>query len=500
MNISIIGAGLGGLACGIHLLNQGFKVQIFEKNDRVGGRANQIEENGFKIDMGPTLILMPEILDGLFRSVGRSMADYLRLKRIEPAYRIQFSDGKYFDMTTDISKLVSQVREFEPSKANAFDRYRRDVHDKLESSRHSFIERNFDSIFQMVSWDSFKSFLKIKPWGNAYQHAYHYFKNDYLATAFSCQCLYLGQSPHKTPALYNLLAYLEFTYGIWYPLGGLHEIPKALARLFEEMGGVLRLNSPVDKIVVEEGRCRGLKLKDGSLELSDGVVSNRDLPASFYHFVDASQRRTFSNERIEGLNYGCSAFMVYLGLKRKIKGLFHHNIFLNKDLKQSTAEIFNEGRLPQEPLIYACCPTKTDPSLAPEGKEVLYLLSIVPNLTSKVNWSSDLESFRKKVFERLQKNGVAIQEDDIELERHFTPKDFESTYGSFRGTAFGLAPDFFQSAAFRPAIRSKDVEGLYHVGMSTHPGGGVPMVLTSGRLAAEAVRKDFKGSLEGVSL
>ena len=169
MNISIIRAGLGGLSCGIHLLNQGYRVQIFEKNAKVGGRANRIEEKGFKIDMGPTLLIMPEILDGLFRRVGKNLSDYLRLRRLDPSYRILFSDGKHFDMTTDIKRLMRQISEFEPGREKVFSKYCRDVQNKLEYSRHSFIERNFESLSQMVSLDSFQSFLKIKPWGTAYQ-------------------------------------------------------------------------------------------------------------------------------------------------------------------------------------------------------------------------------------------------------------------------------------------------------------------------------------------
>jgi len=254
----------------------------------------------------------------------------------------------------------------------------------------------------------------------------------------------------------------------------------------------LRLNAEVDHIHLEENQARGIKLKDGSLELSDAVVSNRDLPASYYHFIDEKQRPSVTNQKIESWHYGSSSLMLYMGLNRKIDGIFHHNILVDKDLKKSTEEIFNQGKLPSEPLIYACCPTKTDESLAPPGKDILYILAIVPNLKGSVNWSRDAAEFRKRIFARLQQNNIKIQESDIELEKMFTPRDFETTYGSFNGTAFGLAPDFFQSAAFRPSIKSKDIKGLYHVGMSTHPGGGIPMVLTCGRLAAKQISKDFR--------
>ncbi len=490
MNINIIGGGMAGLSCAIHLQNSGHQVQIFEKNSKVGGRANRIEKNGFKIDMGPTLVIMPEVLEGVFRLTGRNMADYIKLVKVEPGYRINFEDDKFFDMTTDKKKFEEQIAKFAPKRIPHFKRYLKDVENKFEYSRDAFIERNFDSLMDMFDLGSLQSALKIKPWGRAFQHVYSYFKNDYLATALSCQALYLGQTPLKTPALYNLLAYLEFTYGIWFPMGGLHEIPKALAKLFGDMGGVIHLDSEVESIVIEGDEVKGLRLKNGSIELSDVVVSNRDLPASFYNFVGEDKRPSVSNAKIDNWNYGCSCFMTYLGVNKKVPGLFHHNLFVNKDIRVGSRQIFDEGRLSDDPLLYVCSPTKTDPSLAPEGKEVVYILAIVPNLSAKPKWPDDAKPYRKKIFARLKQNGIDIQDSDIELEETFTPNDFESVYGSHLGTAFGLAPDFFQSAAFRPTIKSKDLKGLYHVGASTHPGGGLPMVLTCGRLAAEVIEKD----------
>ncbi len=496
MQIIIIGAGLAGLSCGIHLARQGHQVRIFEKNQRIGGRANRVDEAGFKIDMGPTLVLMPEVLENLFRSAGRSLPDYITLKRLEPGYRILFSDGKHFDMSSDPQKIRSEVTKFIPDGLPAFERYVRDVREKFEASRYTFIEKNFNHWAEMVSLESAAAFLRIKPWGNAYDHVKGYFDEPHVAAALSCQNLYLGQSPWLTPALYNLLAYLEFTYGVWYPMGGLHAVPEGLAKLFKELGGQILLGEEVESLVIEKNRAAGIRLKSGLVYDADAVVSYRDLPASFKKFVPASERRDMSDAKLDKWHYGCSTFMLYLGMKSRVDGLNHHNILLPQAYKEETDRIFVEGRLPDKPLLYVCCPTKTDPSLAPEGGEAIYVLSIVPNLNGKVDWEAELPEFRKRIFDQFRANGVELREDQIALERHFTPKDFETLYGSQRGTAFGLAPDFFQSAAFRPAIKSKDIKGLYHVGASTHPGGGIPMVLTCGRLAAEQIRKD-SGSLAG---
>jgi len=499
MQIAVIGAGLAGLSCGIHLLNRGFQVQIFEKNDRVGGRANRIEEKGYKIDMGPTLVLMPEVLEELFLSTGHVLCDYVQLKRVDPAYRINFGDGQYFDLQSNLPKLKQQVTKFAPGTEKVFKKYLRDVENKFESSRLSFIERNFESFWEMVNLESLVSFLKIKPFGNAYDHVYGYFKNDHVAAALSCQCLYLGQSPKKTPSLYNLLAYLEIAYGVWYPVGGVHTIAQGMAKLFEEMGGTIRLNADVESIQIEKRRATGVKLKNGTIELADAVVSNRDLPASYLHFVDEKNRPSVTNKKVESWNVGCSACMFYFGINKKLDNLQHHNIMLAKDYKGELERIFEKGELPEEPLLYVCVPTKTDPSLAPEGHDILYILALVPNLQSKIKWDKEIGNFRKRVLERLRKHGVEIQAGDIELERIFTPEDFKNTYGNHYGNAFGLAPDFFQSAAFRPATKSKDIQGLFHVGASTHPGGGIPMVTTCGKLVAEQIWKEWRwGTLNDI--
>lgn len=498
MEIIIIGAGLGGLSCGIHLARRGHKVRIFEKNQRIGGRANRVEEAGFKIDMGPTLVLMPEVLDGLFRSAGRNLSDYITLKKLDPGYRILFSDGQHFDMTSDPQKIRAEITKFIPDGLKSFETYVRDVREKFEASRFTFIEKNFNHWTEMVDLGSAAAFLRIKPWGNAYDHVNGYFNEPHVAAALSCQNLYLGQSPWLTPSLYNLLAYLEFTYGVWYPVGGLHTVPMALAKLFQELGGEIRFGEEAESLVLEGRRVTGVRFKSGRTEHADAVVSNRDLPASFKNFVPAAARPAVSDRQIEKWHYGCSTFMLYLGFKKKIDGLFHHNILLPQGYKQMADQIFLEGRLPDKPLLYVCCPTKTDTSLAPEGGEALYVLAIVPNLNGKVSWPAAAVNFRKKIFDLFRENGIELHEEDIVLERQFSPEDFESLYGTHAGNAFGLSPDFFQSAAFRPSIKSKDVDGFYHVGASTHPGGGIPMVLTCGRLAAEEIHKNTVRRNEGV--
>lgn len=491
MEIIIIGAGLAGLSTGVHLARLGHKVRIFEKNGRIGGRANRVEEAGFKIDMGPTLVLMPEVLEGLFRSCGRNLSDYITLKKLEPGYRILFSDGQHFDMSSDPQKIRAEVTKFIPNGLKAFEAYVRDVREKFEASRFTFIEKNFNHWTEMIGLESAAAFLRIKPWGNAFDHVDSYFHDHHVSAALSCQNLYLGQSPWLTPSLYNLLAYLEFTYGVWYPVGGLHTVPMGLARLFKELGGEILLGEEAEALEMEGRRATGVRFKSGRVERADAVVSNRDLPSSFKKFVPAAARPSVSDRQVEKWHYGCSTFMLYLGLKSKIAGLNHHNIILPKDYKKAADQIFSEGRLPDEPLLYVCCPTKSDASLAPEGGEALYVLSIVPNLDGKVRWPDAAADFRKKIFKLFEENGIHVAEDQIVLERQFTPENFKSLYGTEKGNAFGLAPDFFQSAAFRPLIKSKDVKGLYHVGASTHPGGGIPMTLTCGRLAAEQIQKDF---------
>jgi phytoene desaturase len=269
----------------------------------------------------------------------------------------------------------------------------------------------------------------------------------------------------------------------------MHQVPLALAKLFEELGGEIQCDSEVDSLVIENRTAKGVRLKDGTKELFNLVVSNRDLPGSYRNFVNEKDRARVSNNRIKNWNYGCSAVLFYCGMKKKVKGYQHHNIVLSDDYKKTLREIFDQGILPDDPVLYVCSPTQTDATLAPKGKDIVYVLALAPNLNSHVDWQREVKKFRERVIKRIQKSGFEFNESDIELERVFTPMDFNKRYGTYYGNGFGLAPDFFQSACFRPMTKSKDIKNFYHVGASTHPGGGVPMVITSGRLVAEQIER-----------
>jgi phytoene desaturase len=489
----VIGAGLGGLGTAIRLRQAGWDVTLLEKNDRVGGRCGVIRGDGFTIDTGPTLLLMRDVLDALFASAGRRTEDYLDLVRIHPNYRIHFGDGTSLDVTSDREALLRNVETFEPGAGPAMTRYLQDAGYKYRVSRDRFVERNFLRWSEFLTASNLYYLFATNTLRKLDRHAARYFRDPRLRAAMTFQTMYLGLAPHDAPAVYSLLPYTEIEEGIWYPCGGMTRIAEGLARLATELGVDVRLNANVRSISISGRRALGVVLSDDTFVAGEVVVSNADLPYTYGTLLPRAVRGSFTDRRLRRLNYGSSAFLLYLGLNRRYPELLHHNVYLSRAIRANFDAVFREFRLPDDPSLYVCVPSRTDPSVAPEGSEAMYVLVPVPRSTPNVDWGRQRIPFRDRILDRLEEVGMGDIRQRIVFERTYTPDDFVSDYNVVNGSAFGLSHGFRQVGYMRPANKARDLENVYFAGASTVPGGGVPMVLIGSRLTVERIEQDYPG-------
>ncbi|HEY8687298.1 MAG TPA: phytoene desaturase family protein [Chloroflexota bacterium] len=487
----VIGGGLGGLASAIRLQHAGWNVTILEKNPRLGGRCNVIETDGFTFDTGPTLLLMRDVLDDLFRSVGRDLRDYVQLVRVHPNYRVTFGDGSSLEVTTDRERMAEGLEAIEPGASRAFRRYIEDAGYKYRVSRAHFVERNFNHWYEFTTAANLYYLLTTNTLRKLDRHAARYFNDPRLIAALTFQTMYLGLAPADAPAVYSLLPYTELEEGIWYPCGGMYSIVTALERLARELGVSVRTESPVVSLELDGRGVSGVRVESGEVVTADAVLSNADLPYTYDTLVPRSRRGRFTDRALRHLDYGSSAYLLYLGVDRTYPDLLHHNVFLSSNTRDNFDSIFKSRTLPGDPSLYVNVPTRTDPRVAPPAHDVVYVLVPVPRLAPSVDWTRDGPAFREAVYRRLESNGLPDLRRHVVVEREFTPVDFASEYNLAYGSAFGLSHNFKQVGYMRPANKAREIGNLYFVGASTVPGGGIPMVVIGSKLVTERMQKDW---------
>ncbi len=480
----IVGAGLGGLSTAVRLAAQGWRVRVFDKNSEPGGRMSTVQAGGFSWDCGPTLIMMPEVLRELWAAADRRLDDDLELVRVDPYYRVVFAEGGHLDLTGDLPRMVRNVEAIEPGGGARVLGFLAAAERLMSRTRLPIIERTFAGRKDLARPGVLRALLRARPLASVASMAAEHFRSDALRQAFSFQTLYLGTHPAATPAAYVMIPFVEAALGVWYPMGGVHRIAQAMARLAEKAGAEIELETPVTRILTEGRRAAGVALAEGRRVPADVVVSNAD----WGHTQRTLLRR---GERLGRRDWGASGVLFLLAVRGPLEGP-HHQFLLAGDFQGNLADIFERRRLPRDPSIYVSRPTATDPARAPAGTELLYVLAPTPTLDGQVNWAAELPAFRERVLERLARGGFPDLSGRILAETMLTPESFALRYNLSHGSAFGLAATLLQSGPFRPSIRSRRYADLYHVGASVHPGGGVPIVTTAGRMVAEAVMQDHR--------
>lgn len=482
--VVVIGSGFGGLASAGVLAKKGYAVTVVEKNSSIGGRARVFSEKGFVFDMGPSWYLMPDVFEHFFTLLDEKIEDHLDLVRLNPSYRIWFKDTQHkdpFDLYSNVEKDSELFEKLEKGSSAKLKDYLEKSKFQYEVAYRSFMFKNYDSIFDFFTKEMLVDGLKMSVLTKMHKYVSRFFKSEELQKIMEYQLVFLGSSPYNTPALYNLMAHVDFNLGGFYPRGGIFKVVEALANIAKKNGAVIRTSAPVRRILVnEQGETNGVELENGEVLEADLVVSNADIEHTDRALLDPVHQMT-TEAQWEKTVLAPSAFIMYLGFKDKIEGLTHHNLIFSKDWKKNFSEIFDKPQLPSDPSFYVCCPSKTDVSVAPPGKENVFVLVPIP---AKLNLSKkDIQEYKKKILGIIGREmKIPNIQERIEYERIYTGVDFARDYHAYGGTALGVAHTLMQTAFFRTNNVHKKVKNLYFVGAGTNPGIGMPMCLISAEL------------------
>jgi phytoene desaturase len=486
--VIVIGSGFAGLSAATRLAQRGYDVTLLEKNGVPGGRARVFEAQGFTFDMGPSWYWMPDIFEDYFAEFGKKPSDYYNLVRLDPSYKVVFGPTQDMDLPADMPGLRNLFESIEPGSAAQLDEFLRQAAYKYKVGIKKFVWKPSRKVSEFLSPKLLYDVIRLDVFQPFATHVRKFFKDPRLLQLIEFPILFLGATAQKTPAMYSLMNYAEMTMGTWYPMGGMHEIVRGMVALAEEMGVKIILNQNVRHISVKEGRADRVLTEDATYE-ADLVVAGAD-----YHHVDsrllAEPYQNYDEGYWDKRVMAPSSLLFYLGVNKQIPKLIHHNLFFDEDFSLHSHEIYEEPKWPSRPLFYASAPSKTDPSVAPEGSENLFvLIPVAPGL------SDDTEEVREKyynmVMERLEAYVGEPVRPHVVYKRSYAHSEFISDYNAFKGNAYGLANTLRQTAILKPSLKNKKVKNLYYTGQLTVPGPGVPPSLISGLVVAKEVEKEF---------
>lgn len=486
--IAVIGSGFSGLAAAALLAKQGHEVCIYEKNDQAGGRARVWEKDGFRFDMGPSWYWMPDVFENYFALFGKKVSDFYELKRLDPGYRIYFSKDEVMDIPAEMKELEALFEQNEPGSAVKLREFLAQAAYKYQVGMGDYVFRPSLSITEFIDWRLIRESFRIQLFNSMSKHVRSFFKNPKLIKLLEFPVLFLGATPQNTPAMYSMMNYADLALGTWYPQNGMNEIIKAMVKVAEDEGVVIKLNTEVKQIRTENKKALGVETNQGFFA-ADVIVAAAD-----YEHVDQQltdkKLRNYSEKYWDSRTMSPSSLLFYLGIDKKIEGVQHHNLFFDEDFDLHAEEIYSNPKWPSKPLFYASCPSKTDPTVAPKsGENLFFLMPIAPGLT-------DSEEMREKYYhimmDRFEKMIGQSVRDSVVVKRSYALEDFKADYHSFKGNAYGLANTLAQTAFFKPRMRSKAIKNLFFTGQLTVPGPGVPPSIISGRVVAKEIEKFLK--------
>ncbi len=485
--VIVIGSGFAGLSAATNLASQGFEVTVLEKNDSPGGRARQFSEKGFVFDMGPSWYWMPDVFEAYFARFGKHPSDYYKLVRLDPSYTVIFGEDDFMDLPARMEKFHALFESLEPGSSRQLDAFLKQAAYKYQVGINEFVHKPSRSVTEFIDPRILISALRMDIFQSFHTHVRRFFRNEKILQLMEFPILFLGAVPQNTPALYSLMNYADIQLGTWYPMGGMHKIVEGMAKLAEEKGVTFRYNQEVQKIEITGGKARKV-ITAGHTYEADIVVAGAD-----YQHVESqllgTESRSYSDDYWNKRVMAPSSLLFYLGINKKLKRLRHHNLFFDADFGLHAKEIYQTPKWPTKPLFYVSAPSQTDPGVAPDGCENLFvLIPLAPDL-------EDTEEFRERyyhlVMDRLEKlTGQSIR-DAVVFKRSYAHRDFKADYHAFKGNAYGLANTLMQTALLKPSLKSRKVDNLYYTGQLTVPGPGVPPSLISGQVVAKEIAKEF---------
>lgn len=488
--IAIIGSGFSGLSAAAYAAKAGHEVHVFEKNATPGGRARQFTtDNGYVFDMGPSWYWMPDMINDFFKDFDYEATDFYQLESLDPQFEMIFADGR-LSVPKDYQLFRAMCESIEEGAGANFDAFMKAARYKYETGMREFVQKPCHSWWEFVTPQIAASAVRLDLLSNFRSYVKRYFKHPWLISLMEFPVIFLGASPKKIPALYSLMNYGGYVLGTWYPIGGFYQLVSAMQQIGEMQGAKFHFSQPVEEICTKEGKVTGLVINGEELSF-DAVIASSD-----YHHTEKlldPSLRNYTEEYWQSRTFAPSSLVYYLGFKEKIPGLRHHTLFLEHDLDGHIDDIYKDRQWPRQPLFYACCPSKTDHSVAPPGHENLFLL--MPLATGLNDNDAMREQYLLEMLTRIEKaTGEENLISRIDYKRSYCVNDFINDYNAYQGNAYGLANTLMQTAVLKPAIRNKKLSNLFYAGQLTVPGPGVPPSLISGKIAATAVNnlKSFR--------
>jgi phytoene desaturase len=484
-NISIIGSGFSGLAAACFAAKAGHEVSVFEKNSDVGGRARTYSDQGFTFDMGPSWYWMPDIFDNFFAQFGKKTSDYYTLQKLDPGFQIVFSAAEVMEVSADLTKLYATFEAIEPGSTLALDKFLKEAKFKYEVGMKDLVYKPAFSWFEYANLDVAVGMLKSNLFSSVTSYVSKYFKDPRLVALMEFPVLFLGAMANKIPALYTMMNYSALVQGTFYPEGGMSQIITGMQTLAKSLGVQFHTDTPIQKIIIENGCVTGLQHKEG-IYSTDGVIASAD-----YNHVEQQllepQYRNYPASYWEKKTFAPSCLIYYLGVNKRVSKLTHHTLFFDADFDKHAGEIYNKPKWPEKPLFYVCCPSKTDPSVAPAGMENIFIL--VPIATGLLDTDERRESYFDGLISRIEEFTGDRFKENIIYKKSYCLNNFVDDYHAFGGNAYGLANTLSQTAVLKPSLRNKRVSNLFYAGQLTVPGPGVPPALISGQVAAVELLK-----------
>lgn len=486
--VIVIGAGFSGLSSACTLAQMGYDVEVFEKNNKPGGRASQLEEEGYLFDKGPSWYWLPDVFEDFFARFNKRPGDYYQLTRLSPSYRVYFGENDVIDVPSTHQELFELFDSIEPGSAKRLRKFLEEAAYKYKVGMKEFVYKPALSATEFFDFRILKSLFRMGMFQSVHKYVRKHFSDPRLIQILEFPILFLGAAPKDTPSLYTLMNHADLTLGTWYPDGGFYSVVKGMETLAKEQGVQFNYNAPVEEILVENGKALGIKV-DGQIIKADVIVGSAD-----YHHVEQkllpAPYRSYSEKYWENRKMAPSALLFYLGFNKRIKNLLHHNLLFDEDFNRHAEEIYKDPAWPKKPLLYVSATSKTDKQVAPEGHEnVVVLIPVAPSMNSD---DTLREKYLDLAISRLEKLTGEELRSHLVYQRSYAHEEFIGEFNAFKGNAYGLSNTIDQTAILKPSIVHKKVPNLYYTGQLTTPGPGVPPVIISGQVVAMEIRKNFK--------
>jgi phytoene desaturase len=492
-SVLIIGSGIGGLSTAVRLLSKGYNVKVYEKEKTIGGKTNQLVHNSFTFDLTASILINREIYEEVFYDANLDYKDYMEFIKVDPIYRSFYPDGTSYDFASDLVSLIKNLESISKEASIGYMKFLSEVYERYTIANDHFLQQSFENPFDFFKASTLINALKTKSFSTSQELISEYVKDEKLQKFLCYQSLYVGISPYEGPSIYTLVPVISQLYGLWHLKGGMYSYVKALEKAIYQLGGTIETNYAVDEIIFSGDKAIGIKSKEKEVVFADIIISNADFPYTMDTLIKSDNYKgKYTTSKLDELEYTCSTFIIYLGLKKKYPQLSVHNLYLNVDFKNNIDSAFT-GQLPINPSFYMYCPSKIDNSMIACDGECISIVVRVPNLFFRnITWNDNTVKFMRNNTISALKNITGLEdiEKNIIYESYLTPQNLKDSFNSYGGTAFGLSPTLTQTNYFRPHLKSDNVKNLYFVGSSVHPGPGVSIVLLSSKLVVQEILKD----------